>query len=270
MAGSKSWRASWRTSAAIRTVVSGVRSSCETSETNRRWTRDRSSSCRIWPCSDPAIWLNDVAELGQVVLPHHGHAFLEPAGGEPLRGPGGHPDRRDDLAGHQPGDPAEQQDQRDARDGERALDQREGVGLLAEREQVVQLVGTHVRQRERSPDREPGDRRPVVCVRDLGVGGGLSRRLTYGLAQGERHARGGDLVGAELGDVARRVGRRSRAAAPRRSTGCRPGWPAGARSRRRGRPCSPGPHRCARRRRRAAGPARDRHGPRPARSAPSR
>jgi len=34
-AGSKSAREAWMTSPAIRIVVSGVRSSCETSETNR-------------------------------------------------------------------------------------------------------------------------------------------------------------------------------------------------------------------------------------------
>ena len=43
-------RASCSTSPAIRTVVSGVRSSWETSETNRRWTRLSSSSWRIWRC----------------------------------------------------------------------------------------------------------------------------------------------------------------------------------------------------------------------------
>ena len=43
-AGSKSERESWMRSPAIRIVVSGVRSSCETSETNRCCTRERSSS----------------------------------------------------------------------------------------------------------------------------------------------------------------------------------------------------------------------------------
>ncbi len=46
-------------SAAIRTVVSGVRSSCDTSETKRRCTRESSSSCRICACSALAIRLND-------------------------------------------------------------------------------------------------------------------------------------------------------------------------------------------------------------------
>ena len=45
--GGKSSRPSCSTSAAIRTVVSGVRSSWETSEMNRRCTCANSSSCRI-------------------------------------------------------------------------------------------------------------------------------------------------------------------------------------------------------------------------------
>ncbi len=47
------------TSAAIRTVVSGVRSSCDTSETNRRCIRDSSSNCWILPCKFCAILLKD-------------------------------------------------------------------------------------------------------------------------------------------------------------------------------------------------------------------
>ncbi len=44
--GLKSARASCSTSEAIRTVVSGVRSSWDTSETKRRWRRE-SSSMRV-------------------------------------------------------------------------------------------------------------------------------------------------------------------------------------------------------------------------------
>ena len=53
--GSKSSRASCRTSAAIRTVVNGVRNSCETSETKRCCTADRSSSWLICFCSSDAM-----------------------------------------------------------------------------------------------------------------------------------------------------------------------------------------------------------------------
>jgi hypothetical protein len=45
-------------SAAMRTVVSGVRSSCETSATNRRCTRDSSSSSPIFCWRLPAMRLN--------------------------------------------------------------------------------------------------------------------------------------------------------------------------------------------------------------------
>ena len=62
-------RASWSTSPAIRTVVSGVRSSCETSETKRRCTRVSSSSWRIWRCRLVAIWLNDVASRARSSSP---------------------------------------------------------------------------------------------------------------------------------------------------------------------------------------------------------
>ena len=59
--GSKLARASCSTSPAIRTVVSGVRSSWETSETKVRCTRESSTSLRICDCSASAIWLNEVA-----------------------------------------------------------------------------------------------------------------------------------------------------------------------------------------------------------------
>ena len=59
--GVEAARASCSTSPAIRTVVSGVRSSWLTSETKVRWTRESSTSLRICDCSASAIWLNDVA-----------------------------------------------------------------------------------------------------------------------------------------------------------------------------------------------------------------
>ena len=102
IAGSNSARASCRTSAAIRTVVSGVRSSCETSETKRRCTRERSSSWRICRCRLVAICVERRREPGEVVLAAHPHALLEAAGREPLGDPRRHPDGRDDLPGDQP------------------------------------------------------------------------------------------------------------------------------------------------------------------------
>ena len=76
---------------------------------------DSSSSWRIWRCRLAAIWLNDVAEPGDVVLAAHVHPLLEPAGREPLGDPAGQPHRGDDLPGDQPGDARDQHEQQDAR-----------------------------------------------------------------------------------------------------------------------------------------------------------
>ena len=57
------------TSAAILIVVSGVRSSCETSETNWRCTWDRSSSSCSFSCRLAAISLNEVASAASSSVP---------------------------------------------------------------------------------------------------------------------------------------------------------------------------------------------------------
>ncbi|OLT33773.1 hypothetical protein BJF79_07650 [Actinomadura sp. CNU-125] len=56
-------------SAAMRMVVSGVRSSCETSETNWRCTCDRSSSSRIFSWRFSAISLNERARRARSSSP---------------------------------------------------------------------------------------------------------------------------------------------------------------------------------------------------------
>ena len=48
---------------------------------------------------------------GEVVLAAHLHPLLELAGGEPLGDAAGHPDRGHHLAGDQPGQPADEQEQ---------------------------------------------------------------------------------------------------------------------------------------------------------------
>ena len=58
---------------------------------------------------------------GQVVGTADLHPLLQPAGREPLRDPPGHPDRRDHLAGDQPGDRAEQDHQQEPGGGQRPL-----------------------------------------------------------------------------------------------------------------------------------------------------
>ena len=70
-----------------------MRSSWLTSATNRRCTRDSSSSWRICRCRLVAIWLNDDAEARDVVLAADVHPLLEPTGGEPLGDPAGEPHR---------------------------------------------------------------------------------------------------------------------------------------------------------------------------------
>ena len=95
---------------------------------------------------------------GQVVLAAHPHPLVEPARGEPLGDAGGHPDRRDDLPGDQPGDAAEQHDQGERAHQQRAADQAEGVLLLVEREDVVELVRPDAGDLDRCPhdhDRHP-------------------------------------------------------------------------------------------------------------------
>ena len=80
-------------SPAIRIVVSGVRSSCETSLTNRCCTRERFSSWRIWVCR---LWRHGVERGGQpreVVLAARHHPLVQPPGREPLGDDGRLPHR---------------------------------------------------------------------------------------------------------------------------------------------------------------------------------
>ncbi|CAB4936278.1 unannotated protein [freshwater metagenome] len=66
---SKLARSSNITSAAMRIVVSGVRNSCETSDTNRCCTRDNPSSCLIWRCKLAAMSLNEAASCARSSSP---------------------------------------------------------------------------------------------------------------------------------------------------------------------------------------------------------
>ena len=113
-------RESWMRSPAIRIVVSGVRSSWETSETNRCCTRERFSSWAICCWMEAAISLKDVAEAGEVVLALGLHALVEVAVGEPLRDDRRPPHRVGDEAGHDEGDRPEQQDERRAAEAGRS------------------------------------------------------------------------------------------------------------------------------------------------------
>ena len=214
VAGSKSPRASCSTSPAIRTVVSGVRSSWETSETNRRWTRLSSSSWRIWRCRLVAIWLNDVASRARSSSPRDPHPLLEPAGGQPLGDPPGQPDRRDDLPGDQPGErrrpgPAAAT----AAVSSARVTSAEGLLLLVEREQVVERVDAAV-GRAAGPASRPRSRAPtarvVVGVRMRGVG---PRRVGRPRRSAAR-ATTGTLASVEAAGEARRRRRSMRRPAP--------------------------------------------------------
>ena len=98
-----------------------------------------SSSRTIWRCRFTAIWLNGRAEQGQVVLAVHLHALVEQAGREPLRGPGGQPDRADDHLRDQPRHQREHDDQRDADDDHRIAGHVGRRLFGVEREEVVEL-----------------------------------------------------------------------------------------------------------------------------------
>ena len=155
------------TSLAIRTVVIGVRSSWETSETNRRCSRLSSSSWRICFCRLEAIWLNEVARRARSSSPVTRMPLLELPGGEPLGDAARHPDRGDHLPGDQPGEAGDQEQQRHAGDEHRARHQREGLALLVEGVEVVERVGVAVgRQAHLAADHD---------ARTLGQAGDVAR-----------------------------------------------------------------------------------------------
>ena len=158
------------TSAAIRTVVSGVRSSCETSETNRRCIRDRSSSCWILSWRFCAILLKASPSRAMSSSPVTFMRSCSRPGGQPLGDPGGHPHRRDDLPHDEPGDGPEQHDDEQPGGRQRALDQAERLLLLREREEVVQLVRVAVGVVDLlADDQRRAAARRAVGVDDAGV-----------------------------------------------------------------------------------------------------
>ncbi len=94
-------------------------------------------------------------EPGQVVLAGDAQPLLQPAGGQPLGDPAGHPHRRDHLPGDQPADAGDEHQQQAARGEQRPGDQPHRVLLLVEREQEVDRVGAAVgRQLHLRADRD--------------------------------------------------------------------------------------------------------------------
>ena len=145
-------------------MVSGVRSSWETSETKRRCTRLSSSSWRIWRCRLVAIWLNDVASRARSSSPvTRIRSWSWPAASRSAT-------RRASRTGvttcrvTSQVSAGDQDQQQDARGQQGARDQPERVLLLVEREQVVERA-----------------LRPVGRDRDLGAHHDPRRRRVCGL-----------------------------------------------------------------------------------------
>ncbi len=107
-AGSES-RCSRRIEASATSAASGVRSSCATSATNRRFWASAASSRPIVSASDSAIRLNRSGPRPELVVRGDRHARRQVAVLEPLGGPAGGLDRRQDAARDDPRD--EQRDE---------------------------------------------------------------------------------------------------------------------------------------------------------------
>ena len=143
----------------------------------------------------------------QVVLARHAQPFGEAAGGEPLGHPAGEPHRGHDLAGHQPGQPGDQDHEQAAGGDHRPGDQPHRLLLLVEGEQEVERVRPAGRQGDLRADHDAGlaaDRGAVVVGRaDPGVGPGrLVPELGEVVLQPRGHA-GQVEVRAGLGPAAR-------------------------------------------------------------------
>ena len=186
-------RASCSTSPAIRTVVSGVRSSWETSETNVRCTRESSTSWRICDCSASAIWLNDIASRAMSSSPET--CIRSSSRPDAIRSATRRASRTGVItcrvtSSATPATSSSRRARRSAAPGAAA----EGLLLLLHREEVVERVGAAVGgQHDRGAD---GDARLVggLVVAALACSGSACRsrpgRLAAldGRAQGVRDA----------------------------------------------------------------------------------
>ncbi len=154
-------------------------------------------------------------EARQVVLAAHPQPLLELARGQPLGDPTGHPDRGDHLAGDQPGQAGDEQQQQDPGREERPGDERHRLALLVERVEVVERVGVVVgRQRHLAAHHDAG---PVGQAgdgpggRDVGVGPGRRGGLVEVLLEGLGDAGGVEALGelrAAVGEPAAGADRR--------------------------------------------------------------
>ena len=129
-------------------------------------------------------------EAGEVVLARDPQPLLQPAGGQPLGDPPGHPDRGDDLTGDQPGDAGDQDQQECPGGDKRPGDQGEGLLLLLQGEQEEERVELPIgRQLHLRADHDPRSLGglPVLLGEDRGVG---PRRGGASLVEPPRHGRG--------------------------------------------------------------------------------
>ncbi len=156
---------------------------------------------------------------GQVIPATHDHPLREVARGEPFGDPRRQSHRRDHLAGDQPGQGAQQQDQQQPRGHQGRAHQVDGGLLLRQGEQVIELVLVTGRCRDLSSHgkcRYPVSAR--VAVRNGGIGVEdpffATHMLTQRLGDDSRHPVEGDprrcqayrvVLGAEHDDLVERV-----------------------------------------------------------------
>ena len=121
-------------------VVSGVRSSCETSETNCRCTLGELLQLVELALQAGGHLVEGGGQAGEVVHAADLHPLVQASGRQPLGGLRGVPDRQDHLAGDQRGDRGQQQHDAHADADQTRWTSAEGLLLLVSGNDVVQLV----------------------------------------------------------------------------------------------------------------------------------
>jgi hypothetical protein len=162
--GSKESRWSLSMSLARRMVVSGVRSSWETSETKRCCTSESSASSLIWASMLSAIALNERPRIANSSSPAPAAARRDRRRrGSP--GFGGLGDRNGHRAQHEGGDRRDQEHQPGAHEPQGDLDELQGLLLRGEVVGEVELVGADLGKLELLPDDDPGTVPPSAAGR---------------------------------------------------------------------------------------------------------
>ncbi len=157
----KSSRWPYSTSPASRIVVSGVRSSCETSETNRCCMTRQLGELADARLQALGHAVEGCRERRELVLAALGHPHAEVARREPPAGRGGRADRLDDAAHHDERDGAEQREQCGGPDDAGDLHERERLLRLGEVVADVELVAAGGRHLEVAADDDARGRAAV-------------------------------------------------------------------------------------------------------------